>query len=294
MRRPPPHNWLFVFKVIVESGSITEASERLNVSQSAVSQQIKSLEDYLGRRLIIRSKKGVSLTDVGKHYYNVIKISLDRISLATDQLFGQGHRGTITVKSNYSFVDVWLSRNLSEFHDLYPNICVEIYTGLWLTDFGGLEHGIEIRYGDGDWNDANCYQLTDDSIFPVCSPALKSEVKNIENLLDYPLVSVMGNKVGWSEWFRHHQVDLKNTPSRLYVESNLLAYKSSMSGDYISLGIDSLVNGFVERGELVKLDFGSIKTRENFFILEPSENSVSEQETLFADWVKSKYVFSRV
>ncbi|OIN09144.1 LysR family transcriptional regulator [Oceanisphaera psychrotolerans] len=289
MKRPPPHNWLFVFKVIVESGSITEASERLNVSQSAVSQQLKSLEDYLGSRLIIRGKKGIVLTDVGKHYFNIIKISLDRISLATEQLFGFEHKNTITIKSNYSFVDVWLSRNISDFHKRHPGVSVEIYTMLWLSDFRDVGSEIEIRYGDGSWSDLKCHQLTNDRVFPVCSPSLKEKINKPEDILDYPLISVMGNKTGWAEWFLEQGIRSDIKPSSLYVESNLLAYKASAEGDYITLGINSLVDNFIKDGSLIKLEYGDVKSRENFFLLEPNNYCISEKDKTFIEWITSNY-----
>jgi LysR family glycine cleavage system transcriptional activator len=289
MKRPPPHNWLFVFKVIVESGSITEASERLNVSQSAVSQQIKSLEDYLGARLIVRGKKGISLTDVGKHYYNVIKVALEKISDTTDQLFGSAHTDIVTIKSNYSFAHTWLSGKIYEFHQLYPGTQVELYSGLWLTDFGEIGRGIEIRYGDGTWSDAKCHQLTEDYIFPVCSPSTRSTINKIEDIFDHPLISVMGNKTGWQEWSNEHQRNLTIEPSSLYVESNLLAYKSAVTGNYIALGINSLVDSFLKDGSLVKLEYGDIKSRENFFIAEPEYYSISTKEMQFSEWMKSEF-----
>jgi LysR family glycine cleavage system transcriptional activator len=293
MKRPPPHNWLFVFKVIVESGSITEASERLNVSQSAVSQQIKSLEDYLGARLIVRGKKGISLTDVGKHYYNVIKVALEKISDTTDQLFGSAHTDIVTIKSNYSFAETWLSGKLHEFHRLYPDTQVELYSGLWLTDFGEIGRGIEIRYGDGAWSDAQCYQLTQDDVFPVCSPSTRSTIDKFEDIFDHPLISVMGNKTGWQEWSNEHQRNLNIKTSSLYVESNLLAYKASVSGNYIALGINSLVDDFLKDGSLVKLEYGDIKSRENFFIVEPEYYNISSKEMQFSEWIKSEFKLAK-
>ena len=289
MKRPPPYNWLFIFKTIVEEGSITRASEILNVSQSAVSQQIKSLEEYLGEPLIVRRKKGIILTNVGKHYYNVIKISLDRITLATDQLFGFGHKSTITVKSNYSFVDTWLSRNIIDFHQKNPDISVEIYTMLWLSDTRDAGTEIEIRYGDGLWNDLNCHQLTHDCIYPVCSPAIKKNINKPEDILNYPLVSIMGNKENWAEWFAAQDIYPRNIPTMLHVESNLLAYKATASGNYISLGIDSLVSNFLEDGSLEKLNYRTVKNRENFFLLEPNDYCKSKNDALFIEWITSNY-----
>ncbi|REG86791.1 LysR family transcriptional regulator [Marinomonas pollencensis] len=289
MKRPPPNNWLFVFKVIVESGSITEAAERLYVSQSAVSQQIKSLEDYLGRRLIIRGKKGIILTDEGKHYYNIVKVAMDKIALATDQLFGTTHKETVTVKSNYSFADVWISRALSEFHNKYPDICVEIYTGFWLTDLGDLDGSIEIRYGDGIWPDSNSHQLSNDYIFPVCSPRTKEKIQSLEDVIQHPFVSVMGNKNGWGEWLSEYFPKAEEKQSVLSVESNVLAYNACISGDYVALGISSLVNHFINSGELEKLDYGEIKCRENYYIIEPNDHVLSKNETIFLNWIKDRF-----
>ena len=81
--------------------------------------------------------------------------------------------------------------------------------------------------------------------------------------------------------------------SSLYVESNLLAYKASVSGNYIALGINSLVDDFLKDGSLVKLEYGDIKSRENFFIVEPEYYNISSKEMQFSEWIKSEFKLAK-
>lgn len=289
MKRPPPHNWLFVFKAVVDAGSITLAAERLSVTQSAVSQQFKSLEEYLGKRLVTRGKKGVELTDVGRHYYNVIKVSLDNISTATDQVFGRDRRDIITVRANYSFVQHWLTRHLHEFYVLCPEMSFELYTGFWLSDFDQASGGVEIRYGEGGWEGYHCHQLSSDAIYPVCSPMLRECIESLEDIFSHPLVSIMGNRTGWLEWAHQKGLALESCQPALNVENNLLAYSLAASGPYISLALDSLVGDYLDSGQLVKVAGGEVASIENFYVLEPSNGAHLPHEAMFVDWLKSKF-----
>lgn len=289
MKRPPPHNWLFIFKAVVDAGSITLAAERLSVTQSAVSQQLKSLEEYLGKRLITRSKKGVALTDVGRHYYNVIKVSLDSISNATDQMFGRDRRDTVTVRANYSFVEHWLTRHLHEFHALCPGVSFELYTGFWLSDFDQSSAGVEIRYGEGGWAGYHCHRLSRDTTYPVCSPELAARITSLEDVLTHPLVAIMGNRTGWLEWAHQNGIPLQSCQPALSVENNLLAYELAANGPYVTLALDSLVGDHLASGQLVKVPGGEVASVEDFYVLEPANGTHTPGEAMFIDWLKGKF-----
>jgi len=288
MQRPPPYNWLFVFKVTVESGSFTKASENLNVSQSAVSQQVKSLEEYLGKSLIIREKKGLKLTDVGKHYYNIIKTSLDNISSATNSLFKDKDKDKVTINCNYSFMESWLSRNIWEFQKNNNDIDLEIHTAHWITDQESIGQHITIIYDSDPVGNFTYYKLTEETIFPVCSPRLISKISDIGCILDHPLISVMGNKFGWDMWFKTNNLEFKSTHNTLYLDSSMLAYNIAASGDYIALGIKSMVEPFLQSGQLVEIPSTEIKNKEDFYIIEPDSINISESERKFCTWIKSK------
>lgn len=119
-----------VFYEVAKEGNITRASENLNISQPAVTKQIKNLESNLKVTLFIRTKKGVILTDAGKSIFNNIKQALNLINDSEDELkkINSLNKGTIKVGISTTLAKIFLFKYIKEFHEVYPNIKIEINT----------------------------------------------------------------------------------------------------------------------------------------------------------------------
>src|ERR1700682_6545253 len=171
--RLPPLNALRSFEVAARHLSFTKAAAELNVTHSAVSHQIKALEEWLGIALFRRVNRGLVLTDSGQAYLRPVRESFQRLGEATRRLKAKGRSGPLTVSVMPSFAGKWLMPRLRRFRERHPDVDVRISAESQLTDFNRDDVDIAVRYGRGVWaNDLRVDLLMRESMFPVCSPKL--------------------------------------------------------------------------------------------------------------------------
>ena len=154
--RLPPLNALRSFDVAAKHLSFTKAAGELNVTHSAVSHQIKALEDWLGVPLFRRVNRGLVLTDAGQAYLKPVRDSFERLGEATRRLRIRERSGPLVVSVMPSFAAKWLMPRLRRFRERHPEIDVRIQATSQLTDFAREDVDICIRYGRGVWPDVRC------------------------------------------------------------------------------------------------------------------------------------------
>ena len=154
--RLPPLNALRCFDVAAKHLSFTKAAAELNVTHSAVSHQIKALEEWLGVPLFRRINRGLVLTDAGQAYLKPVRDSFERLGEATRRLRVRERSGPLTVSVMPSFAAKWLVPRLRRFRERHPDIDVRISADSNLIDFAREDVDICIRYGRGVWPDVRC------------------------------------------------------------------------------------------------------------------------------------------
>ena len=202
-RHLPPLNALKAFEAAARSESFTRAAEELCVTQSAVSHQVKSLEETLGIKLFNRERQRLVITDAGREYLGVIRDAFDRIASGTERVLQRQNTGTLTVTTSPDFAAKWLVNRLGRFAEAHPGIDLRVAANLHQVDFAREEVDIGIRHGDGNWSGLDAVRLCTEQLFPVCSPKLMSGRNRIakpSDLLKFPLLHLDDNK-SWSRWF---------------------------------------------------------------------------------------------
>src|SRR5450631_4738978 len=202
-RRLPPLNGLKAFEAAARSESFTRAAEELNVTQGAVSHQVKALEDTLGLKLFHRERQRLILTEAGRNYLAVIRDALDRIAVGTERLVQRQNSGVLTVSTSPDFAAKWLVNRLGRFAESHPGIDLRVAANLHQVDFAREEVDIGIRHGDGNWSGLDAVRLCTEQLFPVRSPKLMSGRNRItkpSDLLKAPLLHLDDSKA-WSQWF---------------------------------------------------------------------------------------------
>jgi LysR family glycine cleavage system transcriptional activator len=172
MRRPRL-NVLRTFDVAGRALSFSLAARELNISQAAVSQQMRHLEDYLDTELFVRHHRRISLTGTGQAYLDVVSEALDRLDSVTDQLFPDRPQQIVTLRCSSSVATLWLAPQLGFFQKRHPGIELSIRT--LDQDYGEAELSsadLEIRVLREGVSGANAKKLLSSTITPVCSPNL--------------------------------------------------------------------------------------------------------------------------
>ncbi len=187
-----------IFYVVANNGNITKASKELNITQPAVSKSIKTLEEQLGGQLFIRTKKGVILTEEGKEFYNYIMQAIECITSAENKFTDliNLETGCIKIGASTTLTKEFLLPYLEEFHFLYPNINIQIITGLTSDLIGKIKNGlidmlilnINDKCYSNDVKIIKCKKVHDCFVANNSYSHLINKKIPIRNLNNYPLI----------------------------------------------------------------------------------------------------------
>ena len=285
--RLPPPNWLRAFEAAARHLSFTQAADELNVTQSAISQQVRLLESHLHEQLFQRHRRGLELTDAGCAYLEVIRISFDNIRRGTNDIFGVNSPKRITLKCNISFSTLWLPMHFGKFTHQFPDIDLRITNSVWwdYSDQEGVD--LEIRYGNGDWPGVFTKKLTEETLTPLAAPTFIQEntIQKPEDLLNCKLLHTLGHQLGWQNWFEF--VGIQGQPKLLgpKFDTSTLVLEMTRYGLGVSLGLTSLRHGMLERGELVQPFEYELPLEEGFYLVAQDQAMKKPHVAVFVNWL---------
>src|SRR3954463_1591491 len=170
--RLPSLNGLRAFEAAARHLSFTNAAAELNVTQTAISHQIRRLEEELGIRLFVRQNRALALTAEARNYLPGVRAAFNDLRLATDQLLRKDNDRVLTVSTLASMAAKWLLPRLTAFQEEHHGIDVRIPPATSLVDFQRDDVDAAIRYGRGQWPGLRADWLMADELFPGCSPSL--------------------------------------------------------------------------------------------------------------------------
>ncbi|WP_207478183.1 transcriptional regulator GcvA [Arenibaculum pallidiluteum] len=297
------------FEAAARLKSFALAAEELVVTPSAVSHQIKVLEEQLGLRLFHRVHRSVVLTEAGRQYAVEITAAFVRIETATRNIATAGGSTVLTVHSTPSFATQWLMRRLAGFNERHPGIDIRLHATLEPVDLGQSVVDVDIRYNPGaPPPGVVLIPFPDDTVVPMCSPELAKGLKPIRRPRDLGQHTMIHSEVtilGWRDWARRNgnvRLDLERGPrfdrsfmairaavDRLGVclDSLLLAEQELQSGKLIvpfsSMGMNVTGHGFYCLK--AKADLPKIRSFREWLFEELAESG-AWQESFMADVVR--------
>ncbi len=251
----PSISGLRAFEAAARYLSFNQASEELNVTPGAVSRQIQSLEDYLGKPLFHRAHKKVTLTAVGRQYLSEIAPSLEKISAATQRLKSGPRRNKISICAYPTFAIRWLIPRWSALHEAFPDLDIQLTTSLNPADFDGESFDISLQVvQEGTTRKGfQLDKLIDVATYPVCSPELAQKIKTPADLAQIDLLHESPRPTDWPRWLKLAGVSDIDGNRGLNFESADMALHAAMEGVGVAIGIDALIEEDVAKGRLVKL-----------------------------------------
>ena len=203
-RALPPLKALRAFEAAARHANFTAAAEELSITHSAVSQQIRILEDYLGQPLFTREARGVVLLPHAREYFAEVQSSLDRIAAATVAIKSPGGRRTLRVCTSPSLAMKWLIPRLGGFQLLAPDVEVQLSTmGRQFIDRADATNDVVIQRMPMQRPEHTCVRVLDDYLLPVASPRFiqNNRVHAAADCLGHPLLQVSGGMDAWPRWF---------------------------------------------------------------------------------------------
>lgn len=196
-----PLNALRAFEVSARHLSFTRAAQELNLTQAAVSQHVKNLEQRLGTPLFRRVPRGLALTDEGQALLPVLMESFERMASTLATFKGSQKREVLSVGAVGTFVVGWLLPNLKDFQRRHPFIELRLFTNNNRVDLAGEGLDCAIRFGDGHWHGTEATPLLRAPLAPVCAPALAARIRSVRDLGRETLLRSYRPEE-WLEWFR--------------------------------------------------------------------------------------------
>lgn len=260
MRSLPPLNALHTFEVAARHLSFQQAAEELYVTPTAVSHQIKVLEDHLRVSLFHRRPRPLALTEAGQLLYPAVSKSLDAIAAAITRLTQVSESITLTVSVTTVFAAKWLLPRLSEFQRTHPKIDLRLQTSNDVVDLHRQTVDLAIRYGKGNYPGLTVRKLISDVFMPVCSPRLLDErhpIKAPEDLEHHPLLHLEWIHFGtdapsWRNWFRVTGLNTIDSNRGLKFNEESLVIQAAISGQGFALCSKVHVADDVALGVLVQ------------------------------------------
>jgi len=284
------------FEAAARHSSFALAADELFVTPSAISHQIKLLEDEVGVKLFHRVHRAVVLTDAGRRYAEEVSGAFNRIEVATRELGRTSKSNILTVNSSPSFAAQWLMPRLSRFSAQNPDIDVRINTSHLASETMNETVDIDIRYGVKQLGPTGSIAIPfpPDLVIPLCAPELangKHPIRTPEDLQHHTLIHSEFCLVGWRDWLRlHKNVELDLSRGHRFNRS-FMAINSAVDGLGVCLDSLLLVQQELRDGRLVApLGFDGVKVQGYTFNIMKASIDLpkihSFQEWIFAELEK--------
>lgn len=287
-RRLPPLNGLRAFEAAARHLSFTRAAGELNVTQTAISHQIRSLEERLGVRLFRRLPRGLVLTEEAQLYLPPIRDAFDQIAAATERLNREQTGGVLTVSMLPSFAARWLVPRLGRFRAAHPDIDLRITASVELVDFARDDVDVAIRRGLGNYPGLWVRRLFGESFYPVCTPALiegPHGLRRPDDLRHHTLLHD-DDTSGWRLWLEIAGVDgVDANRGPIFSDSGMLL-QAAVEGHGVALGRSVLVSADLEAGRLVRpFEELSMPFRVAYYFVCPHTQAERPKVRAFRDWL---------
>ena len=208
-RRLPPLSALRAFEAAARHESAKQAAEELSVTATAISHQIRALEESLGVALFLRKPRQLELTMAGRELQQVLESAFDSIGAAVERLSAAPRRHAVTLSTTPAISVRWLLPWVCLLRDSHPHIDLRIHASHEPVALDGVTADIAIRYGDGRWPGLVAEKLFDNTFVPACSPLL--ELHDVTDLPRHTLIhfrnqAVMSAPLDWAVWQKKPQV----------------------------------------------------------------------------------------
>jgi LysR family glycine cleavage system transcriptional activator len=283
--RLPSLNALLAFEAAARHGSFTLAARELHVTQSAISHQVRTLEEELGLRLFERLGRTLRPTRPGRRLARAADEGLSIIRRAVAEL-QPGQRRTLVVSVLPSFAAQWLLPRLHRFQQEHPHIELKLDSTQRLADLQAGEADLAIRYGPGRYRGLVHARLFGESLFPVCTPALAGKVQKPEDLGRFTLLHDEPTAAhgGWSAWLREVGIRADTRRGPTFSDTHLLL-RAALEGQGIALARSVLVEQELAAGRLVRPFRQTVRSRFHYSVVYARAQQQRVEVQQFSDFL---------
>ncbi len=285
-KKIPSLNWLRVFEAAAQTESFSAAASILNMSPSAVSQQISALEHHLDKKLFLRKAKSVSLTENGYLFLPTVREALSSIETNAAMLFGLDRDQQLSVSATTIFATSWLAPRITEFQALYPEVSLSITCDEQALNAIHSPADIVISFESSAWTGDEATALFSETLYPVALPHVASTIQHLSDLNQHRLIDVAGHRQSWRLILGGTGDAGENQRPYSVVSNTNLAFCMAASGGGIALARTPATDWLAEQHGLTTcLPDMQIRGEGSYFLTVRPSRQRRDIATAFRDWI---------
>lgn len=253
MRRLPSLNALRAFEAGARHLSFTRAAKELSVTQTAISHQVRQLEDYLGVKLFQRRPRELALTPAGNALYPVLAETFDEIARAVTRIRARPESRPLSVSLTPTLGSRWLAQRLGRFWREHPDVELRLHHSVQLTDLLHEDVDLAVRWGRGHWEGLVAERLMRAQTTPLCSPSLMKGQRPLRSPSDLRHHTLIHQKdyQEWTEWLSAAGVDDVNGQRGPVIDDANAIIQSAIKGDGVMIGVPQVLSDEIALAKLV-------------------------------------------
>lgn len=254
MKPPPPLNYIRSFECSARHLSFTAAAEELGYTQAAISNHVRALEQYIGRRLFTRYPRSLKLTEMGEAFLPTLRQALDQIDHATEAIVAKARKRSVVVSCPMSLAENWLAGTMAEFRNRHSEIEVVLQGTVWEDPSDQLAD-ITISVKRFDDRPAASTLLWDDQLVLVCSPDFlggSQELERLQEITKREKIYVLGRQEYWQCFADLLKIEIPENERGLTTNASNIALELAATGAGIVATQLSLARTYLQRGLLVE------------------------------------------
>lgn len=292
-RNLPSLDLLRGFEAAARNLSFTRAAEELFVTQSAVSRQVKTIEDHLGVALFARRHRALQLTEAGHELYRATAQALRQLSDAAAKIRERGAGRTLTVTATIGFASLWLIPRLADFRSQRPDIDIRISADNRMLDLEREGIEVAIRYCTPKAAPEGALKLFGEVVLPVCSPKLVTRAAPLARpedlrhhvLLHYERPDGITPWLSWTVWLETMQLPGLKPAGSLRFSQYDQAIQAAIDGQGVALGTSPLVRQLVRQGKLIAPLEKKFESSRAYYLVTSAEAAGRPEVKDFAGWL---------
>jgi LysR family glycine cleavage system transcriptional activator len=292
-RRLTHLNGVRAFEAVARHMSFAKAAEELGVTPAAVSQQVKTLEDYLGVKLFRRAQRAIFLTETAQAILPEVREGFDLVAAGLSRARAQRGGRPLVVSVTPSVAAKWLMPRLERFLARHPDVDIRLDTTTRIVDLAREDVDVALRYGDGRYPGLEVVPLMSEQVFPVCSPALlegRHPLRAVEDLPRHTLIHDASMPKGsafpsWAGWLEAAGVPGVDASRGLQVNASMLAIQAALDGQGVALGRSVLVADDLAAGRLVRPFALALPLRFGYYVVHRTDLPRQSRVLLFRRWL---------